>query len=385
MSSYDVIVLGVGGMGSAAVYHVARRGRKVLGIEQFSLAHDQGSSHGVNRIIRLAYAEHPSYVPLLRRAYELWRDLENGAGERLLFLTGGLDIGAPESAIFSGSVRSCEEHHLPHEILTAADVMRRYPGFRLPAEVRAVYQADGGFVLSERAILAHVRAAQALGGEVHACERVENWSPEGRGVVVHTDRATYRADRLIITAGSWIGESVPALASLAVCERQVLIWTQPLRPGLFELGAFPIFNMEVEEGRLYGFPVYGIPGFKFGRFHHRHEVAHPDLVNRRVDAEDERLLRQSIARYFPDANGPTMALKACLFTNTPDEHFVLDRHPEFEQVSIASPCSGHGYKFAGVVGEIMADFALEGGCNRWDLSLFRLDRFARVNRPGPPA
>jgi sarcosine oxidase len=380
MNSYDVIVLGVGGMGSATVYHLAQRGRKVLGIEQFSLAHDQGSSHGVNRIIRLAYAEHPSYVPLLRRAYELWRELENRSGEQLLFLTGGLDIGAPEGAIFAGSLRSCEEHGLPHEVLRAGQVMQRYPGFRLTPELQAVYQADGGFVLSERAILAHVRAAQESGAEVHACERVASWSPEGRGVLVRTDHGTYRADHLVITAGAWVSDAVPALARLAVCERQALIWTQPLRPELFRLGAFPIFNMEVAEGRLYGFPVFGIPGFKFGRFHHRHEQGHPDRLNRGFEAEDEALLRRSIARYFPDANGPTMALKACLFTNTPDEHFILDRHPEFEQVSIASPCSGHGYKFAGVVGEIMADFAMEGGSKRWDLSLFRLDRFA-VNRP----
>ena len=384
MSAYDVIVLGVGGMGSAAVYHLARRGRRVLGIEQFSLAHDQGSSHGVNRIIRLAYAEHPSYVPLLRRAYELWRDLENRSGERLLYITGGLDIGVAESQIFAGSLRSCKEHHVPHELLTAGELMKRYPGFRLPTDLLAVYQADGGFVLSERAILAHVRGAQELGAEVHACERVVSWSAEGRGVVVRTDHDTYRAGRLVIAAGAWIVDALPAFARLAVCERQVLIWTQPLRPELFALGAFPVFNLEVEEGRLYGLPVFGIPGFKFGRFHHRHEQTHPDRVNRSFDAEDERVLREGIARYFPDANGPTMALKTCLFTSTPDEHFILDRHPEFEQVLIASPCSGHGYKFAGVVGEIMADFALEGGCTRFDLSLFRLDRFAGANRPEPP-
>ena len=375
MNSYDVIVLGIGGMGSAAVYHLARRGRKVLGLERFSLAHDQGSSHGVNRIIRLAYAEDPSYVPLARRSYELWRELENRVGERLLFITGGLDIGPRNGAIFPGSLLSCEKHHLPHEVLTAREVARRYPGIRLPDELLTVYQADGGFVLSERGILAHVAAAQDLGAEVHACERVIEWAPEGRGVVVRTERGQYRGDRLIITAGAWVGDAVPALARMAVPERQVLIWTQPLRPEYFALGAFPIFNMEAEEGRLYGFPVYGVPGFKFGRFHHREEKSHPDQMNRGFDAEDERLLRPGIQRYFPDANGPTLALKTCIFTLAPDEHFIIDRHSQFEQVSIASPCSGHGFKFSPVVGEIMADFALEGGCSRWDLSLFRLGRF----------
>ena len=375
MSAYDVIVLGIGGMGSATVYHLARRRRKVLGLERFSLAHDQGSSHGVNRIIRLAYAEHPSYVPLVRRAYELWRELENRVGERLLFITGGLDIGPENGEIFAGSLASCRQHHIPHQILTAREIACRYPGMHLPDNLLSVYQADGGFVLSERGILAHVTAAQALGAEIHACERVIEWSPEGSGVVVRTDRDTYRADRLVITAGAWIGDAVPALARVAVPERQVLIWTQPLRPEYFAMGAFPIFNMEAEEGRLYGLPVYGIPGFKFGRFHHREERSHPDAMNRGFDAADERLLRAGIARYFPQANGPALAMKTCIFTLAPDEHFILDRHPEYEQASIASPCSGHGFKFAPVVGEIMADFAIDGGCRNWDLSLFRIDRF----------
>jgi sarcosine oxidase len=373
--SYDVIVLGVGGMGSATVYELARRGRKVLGLEQFNLGHDLGSSHGVNRIIRLAYAESPAYVPLLRRAYQLWRDLEFRAREPLMIITGGLDVGPRDGVIVPGSVRSCEEHHIPHELLGAAEVRRRFPGFRLPDDLVAVHQAEAGFVLSERAILANVALTQELGGEVHGCERVTGWSAEGRGVVVRTDRDTYRADRLVITAGAWVGQAVPELARLAVPERQVLIWTQPLRPELFATGAFPIFNFEAQEGRLYGFPVYGVPGFKFGNFHHLYEQGSPDQLKRTCDIQDEKLLREGIARYFPDANGPTLAMKACIFTNVPDEHFVMDRHPAFEQVSIASPCSGHGYKFAPVVGEIMADFALEGGCDKFDLSLFRLSRF----------
>jgi sarcosine oxidase len=373
---YDVIVVGVGGMGSATVYELARRGRKVLGLEQFNLGHDLGSSHGVNRIIRLAYAESPAYVPLLRRAYQLWRDLELRARERLLIITGGLDVGPPEGAIVPGSLRSCQEHRIPHELLNAAEVRRRYPGFRLPDPLVAVYQGDAGFVLSERAILANVALAQDLGAEVHACEPVVQWSAEGSGVGVRTSRGTYHADRLVITAGAWVADMVRELAPLAIPERQVLIWTQPLRPAYFATGSFPIFNFEAEEGRLYGFPVYGVPGFKFGRFHHRHEQGKAGALARTCDGEDEALLRQGIARYFPEANGPTLAMKACLFTNVPDEHFILDRHPAFEQVSIASPCSGHGYKFAPVVGEIMADFALEGGCERYDVSLFRLNRFS---------
>jgi sarcosine oxidase len=372
---YDVIVLGIGGMGSAAAWHAASRGRRVLGLEQFSIPHELGSSHGVTRIIRLAYSEHPSYVPLLRRAYRLWRELEDCARERLLFVTGGIDAGSTASETIAGSLRSCREHDLPHEELDAAEVARRFPGFRLPAGMMAVYQPDGGFVLPERSIVAHAEGARALGAEIHAGERVTGWTAEGGGVQVRTDRATYDADRLIITAGPWAAQSVPALERLAVPERQVLIWTEPLRPEYFATGAFPIFNMEAAEGRFYGFPVYGVPGFKLGKYHHRREQTDPDRVDREFHPEDEEVLREAIRRYFPDAGGATLAMKTCMFTNSPDEHFILDLHPEYPQVSIAAGFSGHGFKFAPVIGEIMADFAFEGGCGKWDLSLFRLDRF----------
>ena len=377
MQAYGAIVIGVGGMGSATVYHLARRGVSVLGLEQFDIPHDRGSSHGVNRIIRLAYMEHPSYVPLLRRAYELWREIENVSGERLLIITGGIDAGAPASATVRGSLLACDLHHLPHEVLDAAALHRRFPGYHLPAEMVAVYQPDGGFVLSERAIVAYVAAAQALGAEVHAREQVLAWEASGdHAVEVRTNRGSYRARRLVIAAGSWAARLVPALRTLAVPERQVLIWVHPRRPEHFRLGAFPVFNLEAPEGRFYGFPIYGIPGFKLGKYHHRLEQVDPDHVDRDIHAEDEEVLREGIRRYFPDADGPTMTLKACLFTNTPDEHFILDLHPESPHVAVAAGFSGHGFKFCSVVGEIMADLALEGG-SRYDLNLFRLQRLMR--------
>jgi sarcosine oxidase len=372
---YDAIVIGQGAMGSATTYHLARRGVRTLGLEQFDIPHEKGSSHGINRIIRLAYWEHPSYVPLLRRSYELWRDLENISGERLLVITGGIDAGAESSDTVRGSLLSCELHHLPHETLDAAELHKRYPGYRFPRDLMAVYQPDGGFVLSERAIVAHVAAAQALGAEVRAREPVLSWEPNGSGVRVRTPRGTYEGQRLVITAGPWAAKLVPELARTAVPERQVLIWAQPLRPEYFRLGAFPVFNMEAPEGRFYGFPVYGIPGFKLGKYHHLRERTDPDLVDREIHAEDEEVLREGIRRYFPDADGPTMAMKTCLFTNSPDEHFILDAHPQLSQVCIAAGFSGHGYKFASVVGEIMADLTMDGG-SRLDLSLFRLRRFA---------
>jgi len=197
-------------------------------------------------------------------------------------------------------------------------------------------------------------------------------------VRVETDRGAYRAERLVIAAGAWIGSLVPALAGRVQAERQVLGWFQPLRPDLFTPARFPVFNLAVDEGRYYGFPVFGVPGFKIGRYHHRGERVDPDAMDREPNAADEDLLRAVAARYFPDAAGPTMALRTCLFTNTPDEHFVLDLHPDHPRVVLASPCSGHGFKFAAVIGEILADLA-ERGTTAHDISGFRLDRLAALS------
>jgi len=372
---YDAVVVGVGGVGSAACYHLARRGRRVLGLERFDVPHAMGSSHGVTRIIRLAYYEHPSYVPLLRRAYELWRELEAGVGERLLHQTGSIDAGPAEDRVMAGSLTSCREHGLAHELLTSGDLSRRFPGYRLPADYLALLQPEGGLLLPERCIVAHVVAAQAAGAEIRARERLLGWEPAGDGVRVWTDRGAYRAGSLVVCAGSWIGKLVPALAALARPERQVLGWFQPRRPELFAPERFPVFNLAVPEGRYYGFPVWGVPGFKIGRYGHRGETVDPDGFEREPDEADEAVLRAATRRYFPAADGPVMALRTCLFTTTPDEHFVLDRLPEVPQVVVASPCSGHGFKFCSALGEALADLA-EGGETRHDLSLFRLGRFA---------
>jgi sarcosine oxidase len=371
---YDAIVIGVGGMGSATCFHLARRGLRVLGLERFGLAHDRGSSHGITRIIRLAYAEHPSYVPLLRRAYELWRELESLANERLLFVTGGLDIGRRDGPIVSGSLLSCTLHELPHELLDAGEIHSRFPGYRLPEDFVGVLQPDGGFVLSERCILAHAEAARAAGAAIHTHEAVVTWDVSTEQVRVRTDREEYAGRYLAITAGPWAAELAPVLAGLAVPERQVLMWAEPRRPELFTPARFPIFNMDADDGHYYGFPVYGVPGFKIGKYHHRGERVKPDSMDREVHPEDERILRAAIDRYFPDASGPTLMLETCLFTNSPDEHFILDHHPASRRVVIAAGFSGHGYKFCSVVGEIMADLLLEAG-PRHDRSRFRLDRF----------
>jgi sarcosine oxidase len=382
MMHYDAIVLGVGGMGSAALYHLALRGLRVLGIERYNIPHEMGSSHGLTRIIRLAYYEHPAYVPLLRRAYELWRQLEHTVQERLLIITGSIDASAADDEVFKGSRASCDIHHLPHEVLEAGELSRRFPGYQLPQDLAAVYQPDGGFLLSERCIVAHVMAAQEIGAEVHGQEQVLGWEPKGQGITLRTDRDHYSADKLVICAGAWGAKLLPELAAVAVPERQVLAWFQPTRPALFRLQTFPVFNIAVEEGHYYGFPLYGIPGFKVGRYHHLQQRVDPDHMDRQAHREDEDVLRRFTARYFPAAVGPTMALKTCLFTNTPDEHFILDLHPQWPQVCMAAGFSGHGFKFCSVVGEIMADLA-QLGHSPHNLELFRLQRFQ--NRPPLPS
>jgi sarcosine oxidase len=374
MPTYDAIVLGLGGMGSASLFHLARRGLRVLGLERFDLVHEYGSSHGLTRIIRLAYWEHPTYVALLRRAYELWRELEGLAGEQLLHITGSVDAGPEGGAIFQGALRSSELHGLAHEVMDGDELHRRYPGYRLPKQIRCLYQPDGGFLLPERCDVAHVEQALALGAEVRCREEVLDWEASGGRVRVRTSRGEYEAGRLVICAGPWASKLIPALAGLAVPERQVLAWLQPTRPDRFLPAVFPVFNLEVEEGRFYGFPSFLIPGFKFGKYHHRGERVDPDTVNRNPEPEDEELLRAFARRYFPEGEGPTLMLKACMFTNTPDRHFILDRHPAYPEILIAAACSGHGYKFCSVVGEVMADL-VQGERGRHDIQFFRLGRF----------
>jgi sarcosine oxidase len=374
--SHDVIVAGIGAMGSAAAWQLARRGQRVLGLERFDIPHAMGSSHGINRIIRLAYFEHPLYVPLLRRAYELWRETEQAFGEQLLHITGGIDAGPEDGRVVSGSLRACREHGLPHELIDAKELARRHPAYRLPDGHVANWQADAGFVMSERAIVAHAAMAMAAGADIRGREALTGWEPTpGGGVRVTTTRGAYEAGRLILSTGAWIGDHVAPLARFAVPERQVLGWFQPKTPAHFTPEHFPVSIVETAGGTCYQFPIFGVPGFKIGLYNHLKQSGHAETLSREPTVEDEDALRAVMREAFPDADGPTLALRTCMFTNTPDEHFVVDTLPDHPQVIVASPCSGHGFKFASVMGEVLADLAASGS-TRHDLSLFRLARFA---------
>jgi sarcosine oxidase len=371
MERYDVVVVGVGGMGSAALYHLARRGKRVLGLERFDIPHELGSSHGLTRIIRLAYFEDPAYVPLLRRAYELWRELETEAGEQLLHITGAVE-GGPK--IYEGALRSCHEHDLPYEAVDGLEVSHRFPAYRLPPDLPLVFQPDGGFLLPERCIVTHVNGALARGAVVRAQERVLDWETVEGGVRVRTERGSVEAERLILTAGAYSQDVARLAPGTIVAQRQVLAWFQPLRPDLFVPARFPVFNVALEEGHLYGFPIFGVPGVKLGYYDRNGEQADPDRISREPTPGDEAPLRVFAERYFPAAAGPTIALKTCLFELSPDEHFLIDCHPETTHAVVGAGFSGHGFKFCSVVGEILADLALEGTTGH-DIGLFRLDRF----------
>jgi sarcosine oxidase len=367
---YDAIVVGVGSMGSAACMHLARRGLKTLGLERFDIPHTMGSHHGFTRIIRLAYYEHPSYVPLLRRAFELWQELEQGYGETLLHVTGTIDASGEDEIVFQGSLESCLLHDIPYEVLTGDELHARFPGYRLPSSHRALFQPDGGFLVPEACIVAHTLAAAEAGATIKAREGVLSWEAGPDGVTVTTDKGVYHADQLVLAAGAWMGKLIEGFDRLAVPERQVLGWFQPLVPAKFRPDTFPVFNLLVPEGRYYGFPVHGVPGFKIGRYHHLDEVVDPDDFDREPSARDEAVLREATARYFPEAAGETVGLRACMFTNTPDEHFIIDRHPDHANVVVASPCSGHGFKFASVIGEIIAEL-VERDETTLDIGLLR--------------
>ena len=374
MPDYDAIVIGVGGMGSATVYHLARRGWKVIGLERYGIPHEMGSSHGYSRMIRYTLQEHPNYVPLVHRAYELWHELEDYVSETLIVTTGSVRAGPPNSYFFKNAQEACDRHNISYEILTARELNDRFPGYQFPDEISSIFQSDGGFLLPERCIVNHVHAAEVAGAEIHSHETVLHWETRNNKVEVQTANRVYTARKLIVTAGAWAGKLVPSVKDHALPERQVLGWFEPTKPGLFQPESFPVFGIMAEEGRYYGFPTYGVAGFKIGRSHHLLQNVDPDHMDREVHAEDEEILRQAVSRYFPDAAGRLLESKTCIYTNTPDEHFMIGVLPDNPLVSVAAGFSGHGFKFASVIGEIMADLA-QNGETRHDISLFSLDRF----------
>jgi sarcosine oxidase len=373
--TYDAVVIGQGITGSAALYHIARRGARVLGLERFEPGHDRGASHGKTRIIRLGYFEHPSYVPLVRRAYALWRDLEHASGERLLHVTGIAEIGRPDSVLVAGTLASSRLHGLPHQLLSANEFMRRYPVFDLAEDFVAVFQPEGGFLEAEPAVHAHSRLAVSAGAQLRANERVLAVEPVGGGVRVATESGAVEAAVAVVAAGPWTMSLLPGLPVPLRPTRQAMIFVEPREPELFAPERFPVFMLETAQGIHYGFPLHGADGVKLAKHHHADETVDPERFERGVLPADETMIREVIARHLPAADGRLLSAKTCLYTMAPDGDFVIDRLPGAPQIIVAAPCSGHGFKFAPVVGEILADLALRGETGH-DIGRFRLSRFA---------
>ncbi len=364
-------------MGSAAACHLAASGRKVLGLDRFTPPHDLGSSHGLTRIIREAYFEHPSYVPLVQRAYELWADLEKQSGQKLLLQTGGVMVGPPEGALVRGAKRSAEEHNLPHQLLSSAELQRRVPVFHPSENMVGVWETRAGVLFPELAIRTHLELAAKHGAVLQFGDPVLRWQANQDGVSVFTANATYTARQLLLSAGGWVSSLVPDLRLPLSVERQVLFWFEPCsQPEQFQPQRCPVHIWEYEPGHhFYGLPDLG-DGVKVA-LHHQGETAQPDTIRREVDDREIEAMRNILRRFLPQANGPLKSAVVCMYTNTPDEHFILDYHPVHRQVLIASPCSGHGFKFSPVIGEIAATL-LNDRVPLFDLSLFKLDR-ARLN------
>lgn len=371
---YDVIVLGLGGMGSAAALELARRGRSVLGLEQFAFGHDRGSSHGRTRIIRKAYFEHPEYVPLLLRAYEKWYDLEQESGQHLLTRCGCLAVGPPESRLISGVRRSSAEHGLPVDVLSTHDLTRRFPAFRPDPGHVGVFERDAGFLPPEACVAAQLRVARERGADLRENSEVLSWEADGAGVTVRAKDGVYRAAKLVVTAGAWATRLLGGLGVPFTILRQVTHWFEPADPRLFRRDRFPCYIMETSGGDFYGFPMVDPGGVKVARHFGGIPVSDPDVVDRTARDEDERQDRHFLERYIPSAAGPRRRGSVCLYTMTPDRHFVIDRHPGQPCVVVAAGFSGHGFKFCPVIGEILADLA-EHGRTPHPIGMFRSDRF----------
>jgi sarcosine oxidase len=374
--AHDVVVIGLGAMGSAALFHLARRGKRVLGIEQFEPGHDRGSSHGESRAIRLGYFEHPSYVPLARRAYENWRELERLAGEKVLTVTGVLEIGKPGSVIVEGSLAASRLHGLEHEVLDAGEIAKRYPQFTLPRDYSAVWQPEGGFLRPELANALHLELARAAGAEVLENTPVLGVEPTSGGVRIVLRDRTIEAASAVIAAGPWIGELAPELKPHLTLSRQVLCWFAPRDPDAVRLGMLPVFIIEGEDDIAYGFPDFSGSGFKCASHHASGTWSRADEAKQDAGPADEKRMRDFLETYLPAAAGPLRDMRTCIYTKTPDEDFVIDLSPIDPRIVIASPCSGHGYKFASVIGEVLADLAIDGW-TRHNISRFEIGRFAR--------
>ncbi len=373
IEKYDIAVLGVGGMGSATLYTLAKRGLNVCGIEQFGVAHDRGSSHGETRLIRKAYFEHPDYIPLLNRAYDLWHEFEKKAGEKLFVENGLIVAGKPDSEVIKGLDLCYEKHNLPHEKLTVNEARKRFPQFHLPEDFIIYFDPIAGFLYVEKSVEKFAELSQKNGAILYTNEKVLTWQANQNHISITTDRRKIVAGKLIITSGAWANREMLSLGIDFDIWRKVLFWYDSPEIANYKLDGFPNFYVELDFGSFYGFPAVNEMGLKIGE----HEIpgisSLPDEVRRTLQPSDEPVILQFIEKVFPRFQPVRTNFTVCMYTITPDFNFILDVHPEYENVIIGAGFSGHGFKFAPVIGEILADLAIDG-------STSHPIEFLRVNR-----
>ena len=377
MDTFDAIVVGLGAHGSAAAAALARRGQRLLGHERFGRGEGRGSSGGWTRMIRLSHFEHPWLVPMAAAAWDGWRSLEAETDQSILTETGGLYAGPAESAIVTGARQGAVAHGLEHEVIDAREIRARWPILEPAEDVVGVLEAKAGALRADRANAGHLAVAERGGAVLRYGARLVDWRPAaGGGFEVETDDgAVAAAEHLVLTTGPWIGEFVPDLRLPLVVEREVPMWFRPtVDPASVRADRLPIWVLRDGPTMFYGIPYDPELGLKVS-IHHWGTFVDPDTVDRTVaDSEVERV-RAFLRRRMPAADGPLVHAEVCLYTNTPDETFVIDRHPAAPGAAFASACSGHGFKFAPVIGEILADLVLDG-TTTWPIEPFRADRFA---------
>jgi sarcosine oxidase len=379
MSTFDTIVLGMGGMGSATLCQLAKRGLRVLGIEQFPLVHSRGSSHGHTRIIRTAYYEHPSYVPLVRRSFELWRDLERETNQELLVPSPCVTMGPLDGELVQGVMQAAREHSLSVESLSNHELMNQFPAFRIGDECTGVLEHDAGMLFVEECVRAQLDVAKQNAAEIKAECPVLDWTANDHGVTVRTKDQTFHAAKLVITAGAWATTLLRDIGVPFAVMRQTMHWFEPSNRQEFGVGRFPIFLLDTPEGAFYGMPALESRGVKVARHYGAPELAGPSDVNWEVTESDAVPVIAFLNQHIPSAIGPSTG-QVCMYTLTPDRHFVIDVHPNHSNVFVAAGFSGHGFKFAPVVGEVLADL-VERGSTRQDISLFRATRFTSPKGP----
>jgi sarcosine oxidase len=370
---FDVAVVGLGSMGSAALYQLAKRGKRVVGFDLATPPHALGSTHGESRIIREAYFENPLYVPIVQRSYEVWGELQSESGQTLLIQTGGLLLGLDTGTLIAGTRLSADRHGLPYEMYTAREIEDQFPVLAPDDNTVGLWESRAGILLPERCVEVQLRLAEDRGAALRVNEPVIQWRPDGDGVHIKSSNGEYSASQIVLTPGAWLGGFLPDLPLPLTVERQVLYWFEPADRGdLFELNTLPIFAWEYGRERLfYGFPNLG-NGVKVA-LHHQGELTDIDNIDRSVSQEEIGGMMVLLEETIPSLAGQLLRTEVCMYTNTPDEHFIVDFHPDLPQVLIVSACSGHGFKFSAVMGEIIADLLIDRK-SQFDLTPFRIGR-----------